>query len=87
MDLLFQEAEEAALANELKMAKRYASLARRIGMRYNVSLRSSQKRRICKRCYSFLYPSINCRIRLKDGILVTLCSECGTINRYVYRER
>ncbi len=87
IDFLFDEAAKAAVSNDLKLAKRYALLARKIGMRYNVTLRSRQKRRVCKRCYSYLYPSINCRVRLKDGKLVTPCGECGTINRYVYRER
>ncbi|MFO8110294.1 MAG: ribonuclease P protein component 4 [Thermoplasmata archaeon] len=87
IDTLFELAAEASLSGDTHFAKRYTMLARKIGMRYNVSLRSHQKRRMCKRCYSYLQPGVNCRIRLKGGRLVTLCEECGTINRYIYKRR
>ncbi len=87
MDNLFDLAAEASLSGSMDRAHRYASLARRIGMRYNLSLRSHQKRRMCRNCYSYLHPSVNCRIRLKEGKLITLCAECGNMNRYVYERR
>ncbi|MEF8874539.1 MAG: hypothetical protein V5A88_07725 [Candidatus Thermoplasmatota archaeon] len=85
--ILFEEAEKAALADELKRANRYVELARKIGMRHNVSLPSEYKRRMCSSCYSYLHPSKSCKVRLKDGLLVSRCFECGTINRYGYEDR
>jgi len=84
--ILFEEAEKAALADELKRANRYVELARKIGMRHNVSLPSEYKRRVCRDCYSYLHPSRSCSIRLKNGLLVSRCFECGTINRYGYKD-
>ncbi len=84
INVLFKEAEEAASKGELERANRYVELARKLGMRHNVSLPSEFKRRVCKNCYSYLYPSKSCSIRLKKGSLVSKCFECRSINRYVY---
>ncbi|MFP3872740.1 MAG: ribonuclease P protein component 4 [Candidatus Aenigmatarchaeota archaeon] len=83
--VLFEEAEKAALNEEFGRADRYVELARKIGMRHNVSLPSEYKRRVCKNCYSYLHPSKTCSVRLKNGLLVTRCFQCGTINRYGYK--
>ncbi len=87
MDHLFEQAKKAAVSGEMDRADRYVEIARRMGMRYNVPLRSYQKRRVCKRCYSYLHPGVSCRVRLKDGMVITLCKTCKTINRFVYDQR
>lgn len=61
---------------------RYVSLAKRIGMRYRVSLPSELKRKMCKGCGSFLSPGGSCRIRLKSGRLTITCLNCGRVQRY-----
>lgn len=82
--ILFSQAEEAARADEVERANRYVELARKIGMKYNVPLPSEYKRRVCKNCYSYLYPGVTCRVRLRKGKMITVCSRCGTVNRYGY---
>ncbi|KXS41580.1 MAG: RNAse P, Rpr2/Rpp21 subunit [Methanolobus sp. T82-4] len=62
---------------------RYVSLARRIGMRYRVSVPPELKKRMCKSCSSFLTPGSNCRVRLKGGLLIVTCQKCGNIQRYL----
>ncbi|MBN2110922.1 MAG: ribonuclease P [Methanosarcinaceae archaeon] len=62
---------------------RYVSLARKIGMRYRVSIPPELKRRMCKGCGSYLTPGANCRVRLRGGILVITCMKCGRIQRYL----
>ncbi len=84
--ILFQEAKKAALKDEFDRADRYVELARKIGMRHNVSIPSKYRRRVCKRCYSYLHPSKTCSVRLKKGKLISRCFICGTINRFVYQE-
>jgi len=84
--ILFEEAEKAALDSELERSDRYVELARKLGMRHNISLESKYKRRICKKCYSYLHPSKTCRIRIKEGSLITKCLKCGSINRFEYRD-
>ncbi|MEF8833013.1 MAG: ribonuclease P [Candidatus Thermoplasmatota archaeon] len=86
IDILFEEAEKAALEDELERSDRYVGLARKIGMRHNVPLKSKHKRRICNNCYSYLHPYKTCKIRIKDGLLITKCLKCGTINRFKYKD-
>ncbi|TGC06766.1 ribonuclease P protein component 4 [Methanolobus halotolerans] len=61
---------------------RYVSLAKKIGMRYRVSIPSELKKRMCKGCGSFLTPGGNCRVRLKNGLLIITCIKCGKVQRY-----
>ncbi len=82
---LFKEAEEAAASGKMDRADRYVELARKIGMRYNVTLQSEFRRRVCRNCYSYLYPGKSCRVRLQKGKLVTRCDRCGEMNRYIFR--
>ncbi|MDI3539025.1 MAG: ribonuclease protein subunit [Methanolobus sp.] len=63
-------------------SNRYVSLAKRIGMRYRVSLPSELKKKMCKGCGSFLSPGASCRARLKDGRLNITCLNCGRVQRY-----
>ncbi len=86
IEILFEEAKKAALEGELKRSDRYVELARKIGMRHNVPLKSKYKRRVCKTCYSYLHPSKTCKIRIKKGLLITKCLKCGTINRFGYKD-
>ncbi|MCJ7450706.1 MAG: ribonuclease P [Candidatus Nanohaloarchaeota archaeon QJJ-9] len=87
MDLLFEEAKEAAPEDQ-DLADRYVSLARRIGMSYNISLPKEFSRRICSECGSFLVPGENCRVRLdSDGSKkVVTCGSCGNVERFPYED-
>jgi len=87
IDILFEEAKEAAQRGDIKRAHRYADLARKIGMRHNVPLPSKYKRRICSNCHSYLYPYKTCNTRLRKGQLINKCLECRTINRYGYEKK
>ncbi|MFP3950846.1 MAG: ribonuclease P [Candidatus Bathyarchaeia archaeon] len=83
---LFEEARRVA-DEDPDLAKRYAHLARRISLRMRVGIPKRYKRWICPRCKSFLIPSENCRVRLRQGrephIAIT-CGECGFIQRVPY---
>ncbi len=85
IDVLFEEAQKAALDDRLDLSDRYVRLARKIGMRYNVTVPSEYRRRYCKKCYSYLYPDKTCRVRVKNGMLVSRCNNCGTINRFKFK--
>ena len=69
------------------LAKRYVTLARKIAMKYKISIPSKLKRQFCKKCNSFLIPSINARVRLNKGKVVYLCLECKHIGRVGYRKK
>lgn len=86
IERLFEEASSSLEEGDIDRANRYVDLARKIGMRYNLSIPSEFRRRYCKNCYSYLYPSKTCDSRLKDGKLISKCRECGYINRYRYKD-
>ncbi len=69
-------------------SKRYAELATKIGMRYNVRLPKEAKRRICKGCKTYLTPGENCTVRTnpKQQALIISCKQCGHVLRYPYRK-
>ncbi len=66
----------------------YVSLARKIAMRYNIRLSPQLKRQYCRKCYKYLKPSINCRVRTsaKQQAVIITCLECGHIMRHPYRK-
>jgi ribonuclease P protein subunit RPR2 len=81
MAILFRQAEQAARRGEPELSDRYVSLARSIGMRYNVRIPSGLKRRACRKCGAFLVPGKNLRVRLRGGKSVWTCLKCGNISR------
>ncbi len=76
---LFELAEREAKADRQPMAKRYVSLALRIGERHKV--RAGHKRQYCSKCHSFFVPPKNVRVRTSRGRLSITCLECGNIAR------
>lgn len=81
IERLFDLAEKNA-GTHPERTQRYVSLARLIAMRYRVPLGAENKRRLCKYCYTYLAPGNNCRMRLKNGCLVTTCLACGRQMHY-----
>jgi ribonuclease P protein subunit RPR2 len=78
--ILFDEARKI-VGEDKKLATRYAELARKIGMRYNVRLPSEVKKHICKGCKAYLSPT-TARFSTKNKILRIQCKTCERINRY-----
>jgi len=81
IEKLFLLAENAALEGKLNLSNRYVELARKISMRYLVPIPPIFKRRICKHCYSYLYPSITSRVRIRNKKIVYYCSNCNKFSR------
>ncbi len=84
IEILMQKAEEI-FARDKKRANRYAELARKIGMRYNLRLPKKWRRRICRKCLAFLKPDSNCRVRIYKGRVIITCLECKNVVRLPYR--
>ena len=83
---LFQKAHDIFPGNKT-LANRYTYLARRYAQRAKIKIPFEWKKRICKKCKKFLYPGINCRIRMHSqkgkGSHVSLtCFECNKTTRY-----
>ena len=78
---LFLLAEKTALSHRLDLATRYVTLARKLSMRYLVSIPPEFKKRFCKYCYSYLQPGVNSRYRVGRKRLIIYCGECGRCTR------
>lgn len=81
--ILFSEAEKV-FPSDKTLADRYVELARKISMKFNVRFTSEQKRRFCKHCYSYLVPSVNSRVRVRDKMIVNYCLVCKRFNKFGY---
>ena len=73
--------------NENKgLADKYAKKARRIALKYKVSLPLKYKRSICKSCHAFLVPGKNLRVRTNKGHMVYYCLNCKNFMRVGYKK-
>jgi len=78
---LFKMAEKCALSGKLYRADRYVHIARKISMKYLVSIPREYKKSYCKHCYSYLFPGITSRIRVKRGKIIIYCKNCKKFTR------
>ncbi|MBA3046053.1 MAG: hypothetical protein KKH41_04420 [Candidatus Thermoplasmatota archaeon] len=85
--LLLGMAEKRALSGEMELADRYAQLARKIGMRYNLPMPPGFNLRFCRKCHRYLVSGKNSRTRTIGGRLSRKCLECGSIYRMPLKER
>jgi ribonuclease P protein subunit RPR2 len=82
---LFGLAEQAQ--RERQKPERYVELARRIAMRYQVSLPTEIRRRVCRACGCLLTPGATARHRVASGRVSVTCLRCGAIKRYPFGVR
>ncbi len=87
IEILLGLAEKEALQHNFSRAQKYVSYARKIGMRYNVSIPRYGRRKICRKCNSFLLPPVNALYRLNQGKLTITCKTCGNRMRIPYRDK
>ncbi|MBI2498756.1 ribonuclease P [Candidatus Woesearchaeota archaeon] len=86
IETLFNEAKKSS-KNNLELANRYVTLARKISMKYKVKIPLGYKRFICKYCYSYLIPGRTLRARVKNKKLIYYCTNCKKIKRYPFSKR
>lgn len=83
INILFTLAERMFFSHP-ELAQRYVDLARRIGMRCKVRIPRKWRRRFCRKCGSFLWPGVNCRVRIRQNRfphIVITCLKCGSQRR------
>jgi ribonuclease P protein subunit RPR2 len=86
---LFHLAKEA-IHEDPKLAQRYVKIARRIAMKTKLRLPKEYRSLICRHCKSFIYPGVNCRIRIqqkREPHMVITCMNCGKHSRLPLRKR
>ena len=74
---LFALAEREARSGHVDLADRYVTLARRIGMRYNVRLLREYRELYCRSCSAVWVEGRTVRTRLRSGRRVRTCLRCG----------
>lgn len=80
IEALFDMARAESRGGNPERAKRYVSLALRIGERHKV--RPGHKREYCPSCHSYFVPPLNVRSRTGSGRVVITCLGCGQILRF-----
>ena len=83
---LFALAEREARGQRLDLADRYVTLARRIGMRYNVRLGREYRELYCRACSAYWVEGRTVRTRLRSGVRVRTCLRCGRQRRMPSRD-
>jgi ribonuclease P protein subunit RPR2 len=85
---LLEEANRL-IREDYELAQEYAKRAKRIQMRTRIKFPSQWKKRFCKHCKIFLYPGINCQVRLSstNKVIAIKCSECNGYTRIPYYRR
>lgn len=80
--ILFKLAEKEVKIHP-KRARRYVSLARKLGMKYNVRFPPELKRKFCKQCGILWIPGYNLKVRLnsRKGVMEYRC-ECGAVRNF-----
>jgi len=77
---LFLEADKI-FSKSPRLANRYVLLARKLAMKFNISLLKSQKRKFCKHCYVYLKPGVNSRVRIHKSRVIIYCEKCKKYTR------
>jgi len=78
--ILFEQAKLRFKKNP-ELSNRYMQLARRMAMKFRVRFTSAQKRQFCKKCFSYLVPGVNCRVRVYRGMIRYNCLKCKNVAR------
>lgn len=85
---LLEEADRL-IREDYELAQEYANRAQKIQMRTRIKFPSQWKKRFCKHCKIFLYPGVNCQVRLSstNKVVAIKCSECNGYTRIPYYRR
>ncbi len=85
--VLMSLAEKVFLEDQ-SLAQRYVDLAKAISLKTNVRLPKALRRRICRYCGAYLWPGVNCRVRLRinrEPHVTVTCLNCKRQTRICYK--
>jgi ribonuclease P protein subunit RPR2 len=84
---LFSLAETEVRRSPENLSRRYVTLARKIGMRYNVRLLREYRDLYCRGCSTFWVEGRSVRTRLRSGRRSQTCLQCGRVRRVAIKHR
>ena len=73
-----------------RLAQRYIEIARKTAMRARIRIPREYKQMICKHCKRFIFPGVNCRVRIqpkRNPHLVVTCLSCMHHTRIPLKKR
>ncbi len=85
IEKLFSQAELFTKEGRYDLGRRYVSLARRIGMKVDISV--GHRMDYCRNCNVYMIPARTCRVRVRRGRKVIFCLSCGNTSRFPYRRK
>ena len=85
IETLFSLANLQIKKGNINLANRYILHARNLSMKNVVPIPRELKRLVCKHCYSYLYPSVTCQIRIHKGRIIKYCLHCKKITRFPFK--
>ena len=82
--VLFREAK-IQFKEKPELADRYVELARKAAMKVNLKLPREIKRKFCKRCYKYVVPGVNVRVRIHKNRVIYYCFNCKGYMRFMLK--
>jgi ribonuclease P protein subunit RPR2 len=77
---LFKQAE-LCYKDNVGLANRYVTLARKIAMKVKIRIPKELKRKFCKHCSKFLILGENSQQRIRNGKIIISCFQCKKFTR------
>lgn len=81
---LLEKAKLEYKKGDKRLSKTYAKKIRYLYMKHKINLPRTIKRQLCKHCYGVLIPSLNCRIRTREGKIIIYCLDCKNYTRIAF---
>jgi ribonuclease P protein subunit RPR2 len=82
---LFEQARDT-FSTKPALSDRYVDMARKIAMKSGTRIPSLYKRQFCKKCYCYLMPGKNCRVRTTTKTITYYCQNCKSFSRIPYKK-
>jgi len=75
------EQSRTMFVKDKNLSNRYIKLARKMSLKYKVSIPRELKSAYCKSCFSYLMPGKNVRIRISNNKVISYCLDCKHFSR------
>jgi len=82
---LLEKAKKSYKEGNNRLYRVYSNKINYLYMKHKIRLPKEIKRQICKHCYGVLLPSLNARIRTKEGKLIIYCMGCKKYTRILLK--
>lgn len=83
---LFDDAKACFARGAYELARRRVKAARRAAMKVQLRIPEFWNR-YCRRCNSYLVQGENSTIRIRGGVRILRCHECGSVRRKVVKPK